>query len=128
MSGPTASATFEARVQGVVVHARKYSLSAPFFLNFAVTRICLYHLVALSYFVRRKSCSASRAVRKDLVSFIDHACRRKNFLRIHHPDLDKIVVESDVRMIKVYHVAHALRTSFVQRFLVRQIQTRGTFR
>ena len=44
-----------------------------FFLEFAGKRVYLDHLVALRYFVGRKSRSASRAVRQNLVAFVDEA-------------------------------------------------------
>ena len=83
-----------------------FVLSSHFF-ELAGKSVYLYHLVALSYFVGSKSGAASRAVRQDLVSFIDQILVEG---LLHDPPscLDVVVIESDIWIVHVSHVSHAV--------------------
>ena len=72
-----------------------------------VERSYLYHLVALSYLVRSKSCSAARAVRHYLVSFVDES-GLEEFLDYPPAGLYVVVVQGDVRVVQIDQVAHAV--------------------
>ena len=64
-------------------------------------------LVTLRNFVGSEARSAARAIRKHLVTLVDHALLEE--LIQDPPDgFDVIVVQGDVRMIQVYQVAHAV--------------------
>ncbi len=76
-------------------------------LEFSCDGDDLHVLISLRYLVGSQSCSATRAVRQDLMTFIDETCLEE---LINDPPygLDVIIVKSDVRIIHVSHVTHAL--------------------
>ena len=57
--------------------------------------------------MRSKSCAASRAVRQNLVTFVNQSSLEE-FLDNPPACLDVIVVQSNVRIIHIYHVSHSL--------------------
>ena len=63
--------------------------------------------ISLCYFVGSQSRSAARAVRQDLVSFVDHACLEE-FLDDPPEGFYVVVVQRDVWMIQVDEVSHPL--------------------
>ena len=74
----------------------------------ACQRVYLDVLVALCYLVRSESRSAARAVRQDLISFVN-----KSFIECVLDDppasLDIVVFVCDVRIFHVRHVGHLFR-------------------
>ncbi len=77
------------------------------FLEFAGQRLDVDFFVALRDFVGSQARAAARAVRQDLVSFVDQTGLEE--LVDDPPDgLDVVVVECDVRIVHIDEEAHAL--------------------
>ena len=64
-------------------------------------------LVALSYLVRSKTCSAARAVRQDLISFVNKSLV-EGVLDDPPSGLDIVILVSDIRIFHVREISHLL--------------------